>query len=165
MCNELCLCTYGRAGQTGNRCAMVFTHRVVQGRGKSQPALRRAAWGWSCSLSTPPQIRAASAVLPALGDRLFLWQGPCGQRGSPPTLSPSGSVSPPLASASGLRAGTPAKAQLRSKISIDKPGPALVVGEIFIPICSAFSILYRCSALMRASWIFFFSILPPRIKC
>lgn len=92
-----------------------------------------------------PQIQAASSVLPALGDCLFPQRGPRGQRGSPRTPSPGGSVLPPLTSASGLRAGTPAKAQLRSKISIDKPGPALVVGEIFIPICSAFSILCRCS--------------------
>lgn len=162
MCNELCFYIWeseGSTGRMGNRCAVVLTHRVVQGGGKNRLALRRAAWGVVLLTTNHPWIQTASAVLPALGDCLFPWQGPCGQPGSPRMPSPSSSVLPPLVSASGLGAGTPAKAQLQSKISVDKPGPALMVGEIFIVICSAFSTLCRCSALMGESCFIF---LPPK---
>lgn len=119
-----------------------------------KPALWKAAWGGGVGAGG---LLTTSILCPA---SLFLWQGPCRQRGSPRTLNPRDWVLPPLAGAAGPRAGTSAKAQLRSKISVGKPGLALVVGESFILICSALSVLCRCSALMRESWGFFLLPLP-----
>lgn len=148
--DELCFCAYRSVGGMGNRCRVVLTglYREMGEAGSVEGCLgRQGRWGF---LTT-------SILCPA---SLFLWQGPCGQRGSSCTPSLLGWVLPPLASAAGPGAGTSAKAQLRSKISIEKPGLALVVGESFIRICSALSILCRCSALMRESWVFFLLPLP-----
>lgn len=65
---------------------------------------------------------------------------------------------PPLASAGGsVLARLPKRHG--AKISIAEPAPALVVGEVFVPIRAAFRALRRCSAVMRESG--FFPFLPP----